>query len=61
MSRSRKKAYTGSKAIDPSCRSHGDCPWCEDNREHKTNRRCPPTKYELKAENYDNQVENAEQ
>lgn len=31
----RRKAYRGSKAIDPSCRNHGGCPWCEENRKHK--------------------------
>jgi hypothetical protein len=23
------------KAVDPSCRNHGGCPWCEGNRTHK--------------------------
>lgn len=27
-----RKPYRGSKAIDPSCRNHGGCPWCEGNR-----------------------------
>ena len=31
----RRRPYTGSKAIDPSCRNHGGCPWCEENRKHK--------------------------
>ncbi len=31
----RRKPYRGSKAIDPSCRNHGGCPWCEENRKHK--------------------------
>ena len=30
-----RKPYRGSKAIDPSCRNHGGCPWCEENRKHK--------------------------
>ena len=30
-----RKPYHGSKAIDPSCRNHGSCPWCEENRKHK--------------------------
>ena len=30
-----RKPYRGSKAIDPSCRNHGSCPWCEENRKHK--------------------------
>ena len=31
----RRKPYRGSKAFDPSCRNHGGCPWCEENRKHK--------------------------
>lgn len=23
------------KAVDPSCRNHGSCPWCLGNRTHK--------------------------
>lgn len=23
------------KAVDPSCRNHGGCPWCEGNRTNK--------------------------
>lgn len=30
-----RKPYTGSKAIDGTCRNHGGCPWCEGNRKHK--------------------------
>ena len=36
MARTKRKAYTGSKANDSSCRSHGDCPVCKGDREHKT-------------------------
>jgi len=32
MSRTIKKAYTGSKAFDSSCRNHGSCSYCRDNR-----------------------------
>lgn len=31
----KRKPYTGSKAIDKSCRNHGGCQWCEENRKHK--------------------------
>jgi hypothetical protein len=31
-----RKPYHGSKAFDASCRSHGDCPWCQKKRKHKT-------------------------
>ena len=30
-----RKPYTGSKAIDGSCRNNHGCPWCEENRKHK--------------------------
>ena len=23
------------KALDPTCRNHGSCKWCEENRRHK--------------------------
>ena len=28
----KRKPYTGSKAIDCTCRNHGSCEWCERNR-----------------------------
>lgn len=27
-----RKPYTGSKAIDCTCRNHGSCDWCKENR-----------------------------
>ena len=30
-----RKPYRGAKAVDASCRNHGDCPWCKGNRLHK--------------------------
>jgi len=30
-----RKPYKGGKAIDPMCRNHGGCKWCEENRKHK--------------------------
>lgn len=30
-----RKQYHGSKSIDPSCRNHGGCPWCLENRTYK--------------------------
>lgn len=30
-----RKPYYGSKAIDATCRNHGSCPWCEENRKHR--------------------------
>lgn len=31
----KRKPYTGSKAVFCSCRNHGSCPWCRENRQHK--------------------------
>lgn len=31
----KRKPYYGPKAIDPSCRNHGSCLWCRENRKHK--------------------------
>ena len=31
----KRKPYRGSKAIDYTCRNHGSCQWCEENRKHK--------------------------
>lgn len=31
----RRKPYRGAKAVDPTCRNHGSCPFCEENRKHK--------------------------
>lgn len=28
----KRKQYSGSKAVDRSCRNHGDCPDCHNNR-----------------------------
>lgn len=30
-----REPYRGSKAIDGTCRNHGSCPWCKENRLHK--------------------------
>jgi len=30
-----RKPYRGGKAIAKSCRNHGGCPWCEENRKYK--------------------------
>lgn len=34
-----RKPYYGSKAIDRTCRNHGGCPWCEENRMYKNIKR----------------------
>lgn len=32
MGKTRRREYTGPKAIDKTCRCHGGCPWCLGNR-----------------------------
>ena len=34
-----RKPYYGSKAIDETCRNHGSCLWCEENRMYKNIKR----------------------
>lgn len=36
-----RKPYRGSKNFARSCRNHGSCGWCRDNRTHKNARRAP--------------------
>lgn len=31
----KRKPYRRSKAVDYSCRNHGDCPWCKGNRTNR--------------------------
>lgn len=42
----KRKHYHGAKAVDPSCRNHGDCPWCKNGRNHKHKRREPIIMYD---------------
>ena len=34
-----RKPYWGAKAIDRTCRNHGGCEWCRENRTHKNDKR----------------------
>lgn len=40
----RRKPYRGSKAFDYTCRNHGGCTWCEENRKHKFRDKHPQEK-----------------
>jgi hypothetical protein len=31
----KRKQYRGAKAVDRSCRNHGDCSYCANNRQFK--------------------------
>lgn len=39
--RKRDEERRGSKRFDKTCRNHGGCPWCENGRKHKHDRRAP--------------------
>lgn len=34
-----RKVYYGAKAIDRTCRNHGSCPYCAENRQYKNRKR----------------------
>ena len=42
----KRKPYHGAKAIDGTCRNHGSCDWCKNNRKHKFRDKKPPEKEE---------------
>lgn len=35
----KRKPYRKAKAIDASCRNHGSCPACKENRMHKNKKK----------------------
>lgn len=49
MSRTRRHELTGGKRFDPSCRNHGDCPWCKGNRTYNQKRDEIKAKFEEKS------------
>lgn len=40
----KRKPYVRVKAIDPTCRNHGSCEWCRQNRLHKMRDKHPEEK-----------------
>lgn len=42
-----RKPYRGAKAIDRTCRNHGSCGWCKENRMHKNDKMELKTMYDL--------------
>lgn len=49
MSRTKKKPKTGAKAIDPSCKNHGSCPWCKGNRTYQQKKAREAAEAQVKA------------
>lgn len=44
----RRKPYIGVKAIDRTCRNHGSCGWCRDNRTYKNKRKMEKAEQDMK-------------
>lgn len=55
----KRKKYRGSKAIDCTCRNHGSCDWCRENREYKNLKRKASANEQKKE--YDEEFRNADQ
>lgn len=45
-----RKTYRGAKLVDSSCRNHGACSWCKENRLYKNIKRIDTAKF--KEEEY---------
>ena len=48
----KRKPYYGAKAVDCSCRNHGSCDWCKENRLYQRLKVDEATKQDLQ-EDYD--------
>lgn len=44
----KRKPYRGAKAVDCTCRNHGSCDYCKNNRLHQAVREDMATKQDLK-------------
>lgn len=45
-----RKPYKGSKDFDKSCRNHGGCDYCKDNRLYSANKALEAAKEQMKGE-----------
>lgn len=48
-----RKQYHGAKAVDKTCRNHGDCPWCQGNRHYSSLKRLEKTEFDLRLAKFD--------
>ncbi|TXG77388.1 hypothetical protein E6Q11_02910 [Candidatus Dojkabacteria bacterium] len=48
-----RRPYTGAKSFDRSCRNHGSCRYCLNNRTHRNNTRIEASKEALQEYRYD--------
>lgn len=54
--RERRKRYRRSKAIDKTCRNHGSCEYCKNNRLYQSNKQNERTLQELEEENNESEL-----
>ena len=45
-----RKPYRGAKSIDPMCRNHKGCKWCEWNRTYQSRKQIQKTNEQLRGE-----------
>ena len=50
MGKEHRKHYFGAKAVDSTCRNHGSCGYCRENRTFKNRKRLD--KYEFNKNDY---------
>jgi len=43
-----RKQYRGAKAVDKSCRNHGNCEYCKENRQYHNKKREESSKTAIK-------------
>ena len=53
----KRKPYRGAKAIDCTCRNHGSCDWCRNNRLYEQLRSKEKLDYEEKEMNLNADIE----
>jgi hypothetical protein len=46
----KRRQYKGAKLVDCSCRNHGTCTWCQENRLYRTLRELERTQDEMEDE-----------
>jgi hypothetical protein len=45
-----RKQYRGAKACDKTCRNHGSCEWCKNNRTYRSNKLDEKIRFDLKTQ-----------
>lgn len=44
-----RRQYRGAKACDRTCRNHGSCDWCKNDRTYRSNKLDEKIKFDLKT------------